>query len=158
MAQELGRLTVSHLECKKLACALLFRGGQSLHRLYTQRSLGKFFWWRGDDVHLRSVSVVQLRDVVELRSLFADAGQGELCLNLNEPHCWPLGIERLKPHGNSGYLRWLLAVRWLHHIGVTHVVSTTRMFLWGLKRSGFAVGSGCVAAMKNEDTLATWLR
>jgi hypothetical protein len=59
--------------------------------------------------------LVQLRyDVMKFCPLTANAGQRELRLGLGEPHGWPLGPERWKPYGHSGYLRRLGAVHYLH--------------------------------------------
>jgi hypothetical protein len=59
--------------------------------------------------------LVQLRyDIVKFYPLTAYAGQRELRLSLGEPHGWPLGPERRKPYGHSGYLRGLGAVHCLH--------------------------------------------
>jgi hypothetical protein len=42
---------------------------------------------------------------------------------------------------------------WGNQRGFNH----TWMFLWALKRGGFVVSSGCVAVMKNTETLAVWI-
>jgi hypothetical protein len=61
-----------------------------------------------DGSHLRGVPVVQLRDhMEEFCSLITDSGQSELRFGLGEPHGQPLGLERRKPHGRFGCLRWL---------------------------------------------------
>jgi hypothetical protein len=122
-------------QAQELANELLSQGGggQPVHQLGPQHGVGNFLLWGDNDfLHFRCLSMVQLRHyVVDLRSLIADAGQGELCLNLGESHGWP--------HGNSAYHCWLRATRCFPHVRAPNVVSTTWMFCGPWKGAVFSV-------------------
>jgi hypothetical protein len=92
-------------------CVALLRGTDESPVRRSVLSGVSFRWRHNDILYFRGVTLVQLRDyVAELGLLATDAGQGELCFSLGDPHCWSLSPEWRKPHGHCGYSCWYWAV------------------------------------------------